>query len=179
MACSSTVYKAHLNISDLDRGYYADHPLTIACHPSENEQRMMTRVLAFILHADPALQFGKGLSSQEEPALWIKNDNGEIELWIELGQPDEKRIRHACQRAQQVVIYSYQEKSAKVWWPQIKGKVSRFKNLHVKQLDQAMADSLTSLAKRGMKLQCTLQDGELWINDEHQQVHITPRNLSD
>lgn len=179
MACSATIYKAQINIADMDRGYYADHPLTIACHPSENEQRMMVRVLAFILHADPALQFGKGLSTQEEPALWIKNDTGEIELWVELGQPDEKRIRHACQRAKQVVIYTYQPKSASLWWSQLQGKVSRFNNLQVKQLDQTTVDSLTSLAQRGMKLQCTLQDAELWINDDNQQIHITLHNLAD
>lgn len=173
MANSSTIYKAEINITDMDRNYYAEHPLTIACHPSESEQRMMVRLLAFILNADPALQFGKGLSVQDEPALWIKSDIDEILLWIDLGQPDEKRIRHACHRAKQVIIYTYQPRATAPWLKQIQSTLARFDNLTIKHLDQASVDNLSSLVKRTMALQCTLQDGELWINDDEQQINIT------
>ncbi len=172
MASSATIYKAYINITDMDRNYYADHHLTIACHPSESEQRMMVRVLAFILNAAEQLSFTKGLSATEEPALWLKNDIEDILLWIDIGQPDEKRIRHACQRAKQVIIYTYQPRSAAPWLKQIEGKISRYNNLTIKHLNQETVDKLSSLAQRTMKLQCTIQDGELWINDDDQQVEI-------
>ena len=172
MASSATLYKAHINIADMDRHYYADHHLTIACHPSENETRMMVRVLAFMLNADERLQFGKGLSNQEEPSLSSKDDIDHIHLWIDLGQPDEKRIRHACQRADKVIIYTYQPNNAIPWWKQIQGKLNRFDNLTLWHLDQATVEQLSSMAKRSMKLQCTIDDGEVWISDDETQLRV-------
>jgi len=172
MACNATVYKAHINIADMDRNYYADHHITVACHPSENETRMMMRILAFMLNADERLQFGKGLSNQEEASLWSKDDTDRIHLWVDLGQPDEKRIRHACQRADQVIIYTYQPRTALPWWQQIKGKLSRYDNLTLWHLDQATVDKLTALAQRTMHLQCTIEDGEVWISDNQSQLSI-------
>nr|MCF6217953.1 YaeQ family protein [Gammaproteobacteria bacterium]MCF6230797.1 YaeQ family protein [Gammaproteobacteria bacterium] len=177
MANSATIYKAVINITDMDRNYYAEHALTIACHPSESESRMMVRLLAFILNATPDLQFSRGLSSQDEPALWVRNEIDETLLWIDIGQPDEKRIRQACQRAKQVIIYTYQPRSVAPWLKQVAHKLSRFDNLTIRHLEQTTVDQLGSLAKRTMKLQCTLQDGELWINDDSQQLQITlPRD---
>ncbi len=172
MANSATIYKAVINITDMDRNYYAEHSLTIACHPSESEARMMVRLLAFILSADPALQFSRGLSSQDEPALWIKSEIDETLLWIDIGQPDEKRIRQACQRSRQVIIYTYQPRSVTPWLKQIEDKIKRFDNLSIQHLEQTTVDQLGLLVKRTMQLQCTLQDGELWISDDSQQVHI-------
>ena len=124
MALKSTIFKADLQIADMDRQYYDGHGLTIARHPSETDERMMVRILAFVLHAHAALTFGKGLSTDDEPDLWQKDLTGAIELWIDVGQPDEKRIMKACGRSNQVVIYSYSSMS-NIWWNQINSKVER------------------------------------------------------
>jgi uncharacterized protein YaeQ len=98
MALKATVVKAELQVSDMDRHYYASHNLTLAQHPSETDERLMVRLLAFALNADERLEFGKGLSSDDEPDLWRRDYTGDIELWIDLGQPDESRIRKASGR---------------------------------------------------------------------------------
>jgi len=177
MALKSTVFKAELQISDLDRHYYHTHQLTLARHPSENDERMMVRLLAFALHADPALEFTKGLSTQDEPDLWRKELTGDIALWIDLGQPDEKRLRKAAGRAARVVVYSYSGRSAAVWWEQMHDKLTRFDNLAVIDLPAEAVAALADLAQRSMRLQCTVQDGELWLGDTTQSVHVVPRVL--
>src|SRR5512147_2812560 len=107
MALSATTCKAELAISDMDRHYYATHALTLAQQPSETDERMMIRLLAFALFAHERLEFGKGLSTTEEPALWLKEYSGEIRLWIEVGLPDERALRKACGRAENVVVLAY------------------------------------------------------------------------
>lgn len=171
MALKATIFKANLQIADMDRHYYADHALTIARHPSETDERMMVRLLAFALHADEALSFGKGLSTEDEPDLWQKDLTGAIDLWIEAGQPDDRRIMKACGRASQVVVYSYGTTSP-VWWNQIAGKVERARNLRVLQLPPSSTLALARLAQRTMQLQCTIQDGQIWMSDSEQAVQI-------
>lgn len=174
MALKATIFKADVQIADMDRHYYQDHVLTIARHPSETDERMMVRVLAFILHAHEALVFGKGLSADDEPDIWQKDLTGAIKLWIEVGQPDEKRIMKACGRAEKVFIYSYSSNSS-IWWNQISNRVERARNLTVINLDSAISQALAKLAQRNMQLQCTIQDGQIWVtaNDETVQVDLT------
>lgn len=171
MALKSTIFKADLQIADMDRQYYDGHALTIARHPSETDERMMVRILAFVLHAHEALSFGKGLSTDDEPDLWQKDLTGAIELWVDVGQPDEKRIMKACGRSNQVVIYSYSSMS-NIWWNQIASKVDRAKNLSVYNLPAATSQALAKLAQRSMQLQCTIQDGQVWINAEGESIQI-------
>jgi len=163
MAIGSTVYKAHLEMVDLDRHYYETHDLTLARHPSETDLRLMVRLAAFALNADERLQFTRGLCAEDEPELWKKNYGGEIELWIELGQPDDKRLRRACGRSERVIVYGYQAKSASEWWHQHEASMRRFKNLSVILLD---VGEIESLAERSMHLQCQISEGELTLLDE-------------
>lgn len=176
MALKATIFKAELQMTDMDRHYYGTHALTIARHPSETDERMMMRVLAFARHANEALAFGKGLSADDEPDLWQKDLTGAIELWIEVGQPDEKRIMKAAGRAAQVVIYSYSSHS-QIWWDQIAGKIERAKNVSVFQLDSATSTALAQLAQRTMQLQCTVQDGEMWLSAGDESLHIVLKAL--
>jgi uncharacterized protein YaeQ len=159
MATKATVYKAELEVSDIDRGYYATHHLTLAQHPSENDRRLMARLIVFTLFADEGLEFGRGLSNEEEPALWQKDLTGGIVKWIELGQPDESAVRRACGKAQQVIIVSYSGNSAEVWWTKNQAAFGRLKNLLVLDLDVDEVDSTTRLLQRTMRLQATLQEG--------------------
>lgn len=132
MALKATIYKAAVNIADMDRHFYHDATLTLAQHPSENEQRMMLRLLAWICHADERLVFTKGLSADDEPEIWQRNDHNGLEMWIEMGLPDEKRIRKACNQSPRVVLYAYGERAAHVWWQGMQGKVAGHKNLSVR-----------------------------------------------
>lgn len=177
MALKSTIFKAELQISDMDRNYYKTHHLTIAQHPSENDERMMVRLAAFALHASDDLEFTKGLSSADEPDLWRKELTGEIALWIDLGQPDEKRLRKAAGRAKQVVIYTHNGRSASVWWDQTKDKLGRFNNLAVINLNDETVGALAKLAQRSMRLQCTIQDGEMWMGNDQGSVQVVPQIL--
>jgi uncharacterized protein YaeQ len=174
MALKSTIFKAELQIADLDRNYYQNHALTVARHPSETDERMMVRVLAFALYADSALAFGKGLSAEDEPDLWRKDLTGAIELWIEVGLPDEKRIRRACGRARQVVVLSYGGRVADMWWQQNLAALKRQDNLAVINLSTEDSRTLAALAARGMQLQCTLQDGEAWLIVDGENTRIAP-----
>lgn len=172
MALKATIFKADLNIADMDRHYYHDHALTIAQHPSENDERMMVRLLAFALHAHEDLAFGRGLSTEDEPDLWHKDLTGAIELWIDVGLPDERRIRKACGRAKQVVIYSYGGRGADLWWEQNHSKLERVNNLSVSNLPADTSLALAKLARRTMQLQCTIQDGQIWIADNDDRIEL-------
>ena len=172
MAIKATIYKAELAVSDMDRHYYQTHTLTIARHPSETDERMMARLLAYALNADERLEFTKGLCADDEPELWQKSFSGDIELWVDFGQPDEKRIRKACGRAQQVIIYCYNHRSAEVWWQQNEHKLQRYKNLKIVKLADEVAEQLAALAERTMRLQCSLQDGDCWISSDASSVHV-------
>jgi uncharacterized protein YaeQ len=177
MALKATIFKAELQIADMDRNYYRDHALTIARHPSETDERMMVRLLAYALHASDTLSFGKGLSTEDEPDLWRKDLTGAIELWIEVGQPDEKRIRRACGRAGEVCIYSYGGQGAAIWWNQIAGKLERNANLTVVAVPPASSQALARLARRNMQLHCTIQEGQIALGDSTEQVLVEPTTL--
>jgi uncharacterized protein YaeQ len=172
VALKATIFKAELSISDMDRHYYQEHQLTLAQHPSETDERMMVRLVAFALNASERLEFTKGLSADDEPELWQKNYSDEIELWIDLGQPDEKRIRKACGRAKQVILYCYSHRSAQVWWEQNRNILQRFENLKIIKLGEGVAESLAQLTERTMRLQCTIQDGDCWITNNKDTVQI-------
>jgi uncharacterized protein YaeQ len=165
MALKATIFKAELQIADMDRNYYGTHALTVARHPSETEERMLIRVLAFCRHAHEALSFTKGLSTDDEPDLWQRDLTGSIEVWIDIGQPDEKRIRKACGRAEQVYIYCHSGHSAELWWQKSRDKLERFDNLTIINIDASAGQSLARLAQRCMQLQCTIQDGQIWLGN--------------
>lgn len=173
MALKATVHKAAVNIADMDRNYFSDVNLVLAQHPSETPQRMMLRLLAWIYHADDRLEFTRGLSAEDEPALWLRNDRGEPEWWIELGLPEEKRLRKACHLARNVVLYAYNERAASIWWRQVEPTLSQHDNLCVRFVDDAQMAQLAALAARNMSLQATLQDGLMWLSDQQTQLEIT------
>lgn len=174
MSPKSTVYKVELQISDMDRHYYQAHTLTLALHPSETLDRMMVRVLAFGLNADEALSFGRGLSSDDEPDLWRRDPTGSIEQWIEVGQPDEQRIRRACGRARQVIIYNYSGRGAQIWWDKIGGALARSKNLTVVDLPAHACEEMARLAERTTRLQLMIQDGQIQLMNDAVTVQIDP-----
>ncbi len=176
MAIKSVIYKVQLQVADMDRHYYADHALNIACHPSETLQRMMTRVLVFALNAHERLEFGKGISDTDEPDIWQKDLTGAVEQWIEVGQPEERRILKACGRAGEVQVYAYGS-SADIWWKQVANKLARTKNLSVWRIDAEAAERLEALCERTMQLQVTIQYGEIWMRNATDAVDVALERL--
>ncbi|MBE0487781.1 MAG: YaeQ family protein [Halomonas sp.] len=173
MALKATICKARLQVADMDRHYYDEHVLTVARHPSETDERMMLRLLAFARHAHPDLAFGRGVSADDEPDLWRRSLTGEIELWIQLGQPDEREIRRACGRAQQVVIYTYGGQGSRLWWEQLAGKLRSLSNLTVIDVAPESVTALARLAARGMDLNATLQDGMIWLASPEESIEVS------
>lgn len=174
MALKATIFKATLHIADMDRHYYADHHLTVARHPSETDERMMIRLLAFVLNASENLEFTKGLSTDDEPELWQKSLTDEIELWVDLGLPDEDRLRKACNRSQKVTLYTYGGRAVPVWWEKHHNKLERFGNLTIVDLAAEETEALANLAERSMDFQVTVQDGEVTFSNDQSLVSITP-----
>lgn len=171
MALKATICKASLQIADMDRNYYTEHALTVARHPSETDERMMVRLLAFALNAHERLAFGNGLSDTGEPDLWQKDLTGAIEHWIEVGQPDEKRMLRACGRAERVTVYAYGSR-AELWWKPLAENLARAKNLAVWRVPASASQALAKLAARNMQLQCTVQDGQVSFSDAVKTVQI-------
>ena len=171
MALKATICKASLQIADMDRNYHAGHSLTVARHPSETDERMMVRLLAFALNAHEHLAFGKGLSETDEPDIWLKDLTGAVEHWIEVGQPDDKRLLRACGRANRVTVYAYGNR-AELWWKQLAESLERKKNLAVWRVPAAGAQALEKLAARSMDLQCTVQEGRLYFSNAAETVEM-------
>jgi uncharacterized protein YaeQ len=182
VAIKSTIYKAHLSVADIDHGYYADHALTLARHPSETDERMMVRLVALALQAhrlhddcqgDGTLAFGAGLSNPDEPDVWLRDFTQRIRLWVEVGQPEDKPLSRACSLSDQVYVYAFHH-AAEVWWKGIHNKLSRLDKLQVWMLPPGAATELATLATRSMQLQATIQEGQLMLSGDKGTVTIEP-----
>lgn len=174
MAQNATIYKVDLSVADMDRHYYETHKLTVAKHPSETDDRMMLRILAFALNAHEQLEMTKGISTEDEPDIWQKSLSGELDLWVNLGQPSEKVIRQSCSKSKAVIVYSYGGKSAEIWWDKIKSGTQRFANLQVVSFSEADTKALAEQARRSMKMQVNIQDGEVMVSVDDQIIYVTP-----
>ncbi|MDU5453835.1 YaeQ family protein [Pseudescherichia vulneris] len=175
MALKATIYKATVNVADLDRNQFLDATLTLARHPSETQERMMLRLLAWIKFANERLQFTRGLSAEDEPEAWLRNDHLGIDLWIELGLPEERRIKKACTQSKEVALFTYNSRAAQIWWQQNQNKLSGFSNLSIWYLDDEQLAQLSAFASRTMVLQATIQDGAIWLSDAENnlEIHLT------
>jgi len=174
MAQKATIYKVELSVADMDRHYYETHNLTVAKHPSETDERLMVRMLAFALNAHEHLEFTRGLSTDDEPDIWQKSLGGEHELWVMLGLPDEKVIRQSCGKANQVIVYCYGGRTAEVWWEKTQNSTTRFDNLQVINFSKKDTSELGSQARRLMKLQVNIQGGDVMVSCDDSIVYITP-----
>lgn len=177
MALKSSVFRLTLQLADLDRQIYRDFPLTVARHPSETDARMMLRVLAFALHADDQLAFGRGISTDDEPDLWLRALNGTIETWIELGVPDPDRLRKACGRAERVVLYAYGDRALPVWLKKHETVLGRLDRLQILQVRDTDMQALAAIFAPGMTLQCTVTEGEALLVSGDTSFTVAPEKL--
>ena len=181
MALKATIYKAQVQLSDLDRNIYRDHALTIARHPSETDERLLIRLLAFALNAPgdqegSPLELAKDMWEPDEPSLWQKDPTGRVTHWIDVGQPDEKRLLRTSARVDRLSVYSFSS-STPIWWKDLENRLTRLRNLTVWQIPAKESQSLAALAQRAMQLQVTVQDGSIWVGDGAQSVEITLQRL--
>lgn len=174
MAQKATIYKVELSVSDMDRHYYETHKLTVAKHPSETDERLMVRLVAFALNAHEHLEMTKGLSTDDEPDIWQKSLSGELDVWVALGLPSEKVMRQSCGKAGRVVVYPYGGRTADVWWDKIKNGTTRFDNLQVINFPEADTAALANLASRTMQLQVNIQDGDVMVSVGDGIVYVNP-----
>ncbi|MEQ1827379.1 MAG: YaeQ family protein [Pirellula sp.] len=165
MGTKSTIYKAELMITDIDRQYYKTHNLVIAQHPSEPNRRLMARLIVFAMFAHERLEFGRGISSDQDPDLWRRDLTGAIEQWLEMGQPEESDIRKACGLSKEVIVVTYSGNSAEVWWTKNASALAKLKNLKVLDIDSKSLDEATRLLDRRMALTATIQDGEFQLSN--------------
>jgi uncharacterized protein YaeQ len=182
VALKSTIFKANLQVADIDHAYYADHALTLARHPSETDERMMVRLVALALNAhmlqtvcggDGTLAFGAGLSNPDDPDVWLRDFTGETKLWVEVGQPDETAITKACRRSKLMAVYCFHH-AAEVWWRGIENKLHRLHNVQVWRIPTEASQQLAALAQRSMQLQATVQEGALMLGDGTRNVDVEP-----
>ena len=177
MALKATIFKAELGVSDIDRGVYGTFPLTIARHPSETAERMMVRVLAFALNAHERLEFGKGISSEDEPALWRRDLTGAIEQWIDVGLPEERLLRRACGKATEVTLYTYGGRGVDIWWQANERDLRKQTRLSVFDVPQDTSRELALMAARSMTLNVTIQEGQIFFSDANRMVEVVLRPL--
>jgi len=173
MAQNATIYKVELSVSDMDRHYYETHKLTVAKHPSETDERLMMRLVAFALNAHENLEMTKGLSTDDEPDIWQKSLSGELDVWVALGLPSEKVLRQSCSKAVKVIVYPYGGRTAEMWWDKIKKTAARFENLQVINFSASDTGALAKLASRTMKIQVNIQDGEVMVGVGDSILYVT------
>lgn len=177
MAQNATIYKVELSVSDMDRHYYETHKLTVAKHPSETDERLMLRLVAFAMNAHENMEMTKGLSTDDEPDIWQKSLSGELDVWVSLGLPSEKIIRQSCGKSKKTIIYTYGGKSAEIWWDKVRNSTARFDNLQVANFSSVETAALAGLAQRALKLQVNIQDGELMISADEEMCYLHPVEL--
>ena len=177
MAQKATIFKVELSVADMDRNHFATHALTLARHPSETDERMMVRLLAFALNADDSLGFGRGLASEDEADLTQRDLTGAIQLWIDVGLPDEKSLRKASGRAKRVVVYAYGGRAVDLWWTKNRDTLERLPNFSAFAVPPEASLALARLAARTMELQCTVQEGHLWFSNADETVAIAITTL--
>ena len=178
MALKATIFKADVQVSDLDRHYYGSHSLTLARHPSETDERLMVRLLAFCLYASETLRFGRGLSTEDEADLLQPDATGSVQHWIDVGTPDPRDIRKAGGRAGRVSVLTY-GRTVDVWWRQHREALSAQRNLSVLKLPVATTEALAALASRNLSVQCTIQDGVAWFTSGETTIEAHPEVLQD
>jgi uncharacterized protein YaeQ len=170
VALKPTIYKFSINLSDLDRHYYAALQLTVAQHPSETPERMMTRVLAYCFNAAEDLRFTKGLSAVDEPDIWLHSLDQQIALWIDVGEPSVERVKKSCRLAKKVRVYSFNDKSA-TWWQQSQDKFLQL-DAEIFQFPAKDVQRLASLLQRSMQMSVTISDDSAYVATEQGECEV-------
>jgi uncharacterized protein YaeQ len=178
MALKPTIYKAQVELADSDRNCFETLSLTLAKHPSETQERMAVRLLAYCLNSARGLDFTKGISTADEPDLWQHSDSGEITHWIEVGQPEEPRLRKACGRARKVSVYAF-AKSVATWWKLNGEAIAGLPRLQVWQFDWTEVEAVAAMLERTMQLNISIVGGMIYLDNGSTSTAVEPRLLCE
>ena len=179
MALNATIYRYGIDLSDMNRHVYESLSVHVALHPSETVERMCARVLAYAIHYQEGLEFTKGLSTDDEPDLWVRNYSDEIEHWIELGKPDPKRLRKALGRSKQLTVYSYGGQDVDQWLDSVKKDASVRGRISIVRLDREALDEFSGLIERTMQLGIMIQDDVVHLSFKDQMIDFKLVNLME
>ncbi len=177
MAEKATIYKTNITLSDTDRHYYADLNLTIALHPSETLERMMVRILAYCFRATEDIAFTRGLSSVDEPDLWIKSADGRILEWIEVGQPAPERLKKASGQSVAVKVFAY-GRGMDIWWNNNAPAIKVLPKVTVYSFAAEELQALTTLVEKTMTLTVTIAENTAYVANESHNMMVTLQPLS-
>ena len=170
MALKANIVKVKLNVANIDEHHYEDYSLTIAQHPSETDTRLVVRIAAFALFAAGNLEFTKGLSTDEEPEIWSHDDTGATQIWVDLGQPTDKRIKQACSKSEQVKVIGYNAAKYKRWFASLEKKTLELEKLEIYFLNCISDDKPENLIEKNMEVAATIQEGQLLLTSDQAQV---------
>ena len=163
MALPATIYRTSIELSHIDRNLYENLQTTVAQHPSETAERLLSRVLAYAICYEPDLAFTKGVAAGDEPDLWVKGPDGRVKLWIEVGLPDPTRLIKATRHSQQVILVACGSGLAR-WQEQHLAKLRSIPNLTVIGLDQGFLNLLAARLERSITWSITITEGSLYLN---------------
>ncbi|MCL9780071.1 YaeQ family protein [Vibrio sp. S4M6] len=178
MALKPTIYKFRIAVTDLNRDHYDNLNLTVAQHPSENNKRMLARVLAFCLNTGSSIAFTKGLSTVEEPDIWSHTLDNHIQLWIDVGEPDFERIKKASHKSEQVKIYTFNAKSD-VWWQQNQSQLTSLSKVEVYQFEHDSIEQLAQNLSRGMDLSVMVSEQSIFVDMDSGSFEIGWKTLHE
>ena len=170
MALSATPYKADISLTDLDRGVYETLRFTVARHPSETEERLAVRLLAYVIWYNEQLAFGRGLSDVEEPSLWEKSLDDRVLHWIEVGQPDAERLTWCSRRTERTSLLAYG--SLRVWEGKVVSAVKNLKNLNIAAVPQEVLETLAADMPRAIKWDVMISEGTVFVTDDRGQHEV-------
>lgn len=177
MALKPTIYKAQIELADSDRNCFESLSLTLARHPSETLERMAARLLAYCLNCTRGLEFTKGISTADEPDVWEHSDHGDIEHWIEVGQPEQPRLRKACGRARKVSVYAF-AKSVPTWWKLHGEEISALPRVQVWQFDWDEIQAAAALLDRTVQLNVSIVGGIIYLDNGSASTSVEPKLLT-
>ena len=162
MALGATIHQFSVQLSHVDRGVYESLELRAARHPSESEEFLWARVLAFCLEQREGLAFSKGLAEPDQPALEVRDLTGALQAWIEIGTPDAARLHRASKAAPRVAVYTHTD--ADRYWQSLAGeKIHRGESLELYGLDRTLVASLVTRLERRMAFDLSVTDGMLYL----------------
>lgn len=162
MALTATLHTLRLALNDSDRGVYQTLELRIARHPSETLEYMFSRTLAYCLFWEPNIAFSRGLSTTDEPAVWVKELDGRLKLWLDVGRPSADRLHKASKAAEKVAVCTFQDPEA-FRRPLLGATIHRAQELEIVALPAEVLTVLEELVERRMEWEVTIAGGQLYI----------------
>ncbi len=162
MAQGATVYVFEIQLADADRGVFEKLELRVARHPSESEEYLLTRVLAYALEYTEGITFSRGLSTPDEPAIAIRDLTGALQRWIDIGTPDAARLHKAAKAAPTVAVYIH--KDVEAWKSQLAGeRIHRADAIEVFEMDRKLIADLSARLERRMAFDLSVSDRHLYL----------------